>query len=367
MTLVDHRPTPRLIFGADAIDSLGAVARDYGFRRTLLVADQGLVAAGHVDAASRRLEGAGIRVHPFHDFSENPDTSMVEAGCQFAGPLEIDSIVGLGGGSSMDCAKAVNLLLTNGGRVQDYWGWAKAARPMLPMIGVPTTTGTGSEAQSYALISDAETHVKMACGDPKAAFRCAILDPRLAASQPPGVRATTGYDAISHAVETFVTTKRNPVSDCFAREAWCLLEAAFERCLAYPDDLEAVEKMQLGAWFAGCAIENSMLGATHACANPLTTRCGAAHGVAIALLLPHVVRWNSPVVGDRYRELHPNLSGRLGVLAHAAGLPRRLREVNVAEEQLTLLADEASKQWTGRFNPRPFDASAALEIYKCAY
>ena len=364
---LDHHPTPRLIFGEGALSSLGEVAREYGFRRTLLVADSGLVTAGHAGTATRLLGDAGITVHAFHDFSENPDTRMAEAGRQFAASLEIDSLIGLGGGSSMDCAKAINFLLTNGGSMKDYWGWAKATQPMLPMIGIPTTTGTGSEAQSYALISDPETHVKMACGDPRAAFRCAILDPCLAASQPAAVRATAGYDAISHAVEAFVTTKRNPVSDCFAREAWYLLEAAFERCLADPDDVSAVEKMQLGAWFAGCAIENSMLGATHACANPLTARYRVAHGSAIALLLPHVVRWNSQVVGDRYRELHPNLSGRLGVLAHAAGLPHRLRDANVAEEQLTSLADEASKQWTGQFNPRPFDAAAALEIYRCAY
>jgi alcohol dehydrogenase len=121
----------------------------------------------------------GIVVIPFHDFATNPDTSMVERGRSFAVTQGIDSIVALGGGSSMDCAKGINFVLTNGGRMQDYWGYGKATQPLLPMIGVPTTSGTGSEAQSYALISDVETHVKMACGDPKAAFRVAILDPEL--------------------------------------------------------------------------------------------------------------------------------------------------------------------------------------------
>src|SRR5205814_7921129 len=122
------------------------------------------------------------------------------AGRAFAGPLGIDSIIGLGGGSSMDCAKGINFLLTNGGVMPDYWGYGKAKHPMLPMIGIPTTAGTGSEAQCYALISNAQTHVKMACGDPKAAFRVAILDPSLTVSQPTGVTATTGFDAIAHAV-----------------------------------------------------------------------------------------------------------------------------------------------------------------------
>src|SRR5206468_11237362 len=143
-------------------------------------------------------------------FDANPDTNMVEAGRIFAAYARIDSIIGLGGGSSMDCAKGINFVLTSGGKMQDYWGHGKAAQPMLPMIGIPTTAGTGSEAQTYALISDADTHVKMACGDPKVAFRVAILDPALTESAPAAVRAAAGYDAISHAVETYGSTARNP-------------------------------------------------------------------------------------------------------------------------------------------------------------
>ena len=137
----------------------------------------------------------------FHDFGANPDTAMVERGRLLAAEAQVDSIVALGGGSSLDCAKGINFVLTNGGNARDYRGYGKATRPMLPMIGVPTTAGTGSEAQSYALISDAETHEKMACGDPGAAFRIALLDPELTVSQPPPVTAIAGYDAISHAVE----------------------------------------------------------------------------------------------------------------------------------------------------------------------
>jgi alcohol dehydrogenase len=205
----DAHPRTRLIFGDHASDRLGAVAREVGFRRTLLVADHGLVAVGQVERASRSLQEAGIAVVPFHEFESNPDSNMVEAGRAFAAPLEIDSIVAWGGGSSLDCAKGINFLLTNGGRMQDYRGYGKAARPMLPMIAVPTTAGTGSEVQSYALILDAQTHAKMACGDPKVAFRAAILDPLLTVSQPRTVTAASGYDAIAHAVETAVTVRRN--------------------------------------------------------------------------------------------------------------------------------------------------------------
>ena len=378
----DFQPRTRVIFGAGVVARLGELARELNFQRTLLVADEGLVASGHVDEAVGPLQKAGVQVFRFHDFESNPDTRMVEAGTALVSPLQIDSIIGLGGGSSMDCAKGINFLLTNGGRVSDYHGYGKATRPMLPMIAIPTTAGTGSEAQTYALISDAETHVKMACGDPKAAFRVALLDPALTVSQPRSITATSGFDAIAHAVETFVTTKRNPLSEIFSREAWRLLEPNYERVLEQPNDLEARGAMQLGAFYAGLAIENSMLGATHACANPLTARYGTAHGAAIAMLLPSVVRWNESVAADQYRMLlrwssvadKPHalsateaLARRLEELAGAGGLRNKLSATGISQADLHDLATEAAEQWTGTFNPRPFNKEGAIEVYQCAY
>lgn len=367
MSVFEFRSRTQLVAGPGSIERLGAIARELRFRRTLLVGDEGLVAAGHVPHASRVLEEAGIEVFPFHDFGTNPDSAMAERGREFAAPLNVDSLIGLGGGSSMDCAKAINFLLTNGGVMRDYHGYGKAALPLLPMIGVPTTAGTGSEAQSYALISDGQTHVKMACGDPKAAFRVAVLDPLLTLSQPPEVRAAAGYDAISHAVETFVTTRRNLMSECFSREAWRLLARAYPLVMRDPGNVEALGDMQVGAFLAGLAIENSMLGATHACANPLTAHYGTAHGVAIASLLAHVTRWNSQQVGARYRELSPDLPVHLSGLAETAGLPVRVSALGIPECDLPSLAMDAAQQWTGRFNPRPFDEAGALEVYQCAW
>ncbi len=375
----DFQQHTRVVFGAGALARLGALARELNFRRTLLVADRGLVASGHVAEASTALDAAGIGVVPFHEFDVNPDTSMCARGRDFAAPHEVDSIIGLGGGSSLDCAKGINFLLTNGGEMRDYHGYGKASRPMLPMIAIPTTAGTGSEAQTYALISDAETHVKMACGDPRAAFRVALLDPALTVSQPAGVTAAAGFDALAHAVESYVTTRRNAVSDLFAREAWRLLEANYERVLAHPADLEARGAMQLGAYYAGVAIEHSMLGATHACANPLTQHYGTTHGEAVALLLPHVVRWNAPLVAARYAELMrvagyavgeeeagEALAARLEELKAAGALAPETRAAGVPPCDLEMLAADAARQWTGTFNPRPFDASGALELYRRA-
>lgn len=381
MQTFDFQPRTRTVFGAGLIKRLGELAAELGFRRPLLVADRGMLASGHVDEALEPLQAHKIDVVRFHDFSENPDTSIIQAGCEFAKSVEIDSIIGLGGGSSLDCAKGINFLLTQGGRMQDYAGYGKAQKPMLPMIAVPTTAGTGSEAQSYAVISDAETHAKMACGDPKASFRLAILDPRLTLSQPEAITATAGFDAITHAVETQVTTRRNPFSEMFSREAWQLLESNYERVLTSPNDLEARSAMQLGAHFAGVAIESSMLGATHACANPLTAQYGITHGAALAMLLPTVVRWNGPVVRERYAELvllaglycpvtdeaAGILSYRLEELAAAGGLGKNLSAAGIEAEALPRLADEAARQWTGGFNPRPFDQAGALEIYERAF
>jgi alcohol dehydrogenase len=374
MVPFDFHARTRVIFGAGVADSIGGLARDLGFRRTLVVADPGVVEAGYVDAALRSLAASGIQTFPFHDFGQNPDSEMVEAGRGFAAPLRIDSIVGLGGGSSLDCAKGINFLLTNGGTIADYRGYGKALQPLLPMIGVPTTAGTGSEAQSYAVISDAATHMKMACGDPSAAVKIAILDPELTRTAPRGVTAMSGYDAIAHAVETWVTTRRTALSDTFSRRAWDLLSGAFERVLHEPSDLSARAAMLVGSHLAGMAIEQSMLGAAHACSNPLTARFDLAHGLALSILLPHVVRWNASIVDERYGALLDGSSSGAGALASkleafaaAGGLGGTLRDHGVSSDALPDLARLAAEQWTGTFNPRPFDVAGALEIYRAAW
>jgi len=370
----------RVIFGPGSVERTGAAARELKFQRVLLVADAGLVAAGHVATVTRSLEAASLSVVPYHEFGENPDSAMAEAGRAFAAPHGVDSIVALGGGSSLDAAKAINFLLTNGGTMSEYRGYGKARTPLLPMIGIPTTAGTGSEAQSYAVIADARTHVKMACGDPSAAFRLALLDPELTATAPQHVTAMAGIDAIAHTVETAATVKRTPLSEMYSHEAWRLLSGAFERVLLHPADAEARGQMLLGSHLAGTAIELSMLGAAHACANPLTAKYAIAHGLALAILLPTVVRWNASVAQDRYSALlgsprrrardedaAETLARRLEDFASAGGLPPKLRDAGIEANALPELATVAGQQWTGTFNPRPFDAAGALEIYRAAF
>lgn len=379
----DYDPRTRVVFGAGSIDRLGEFARKLNGQRILLVSDQGLREAGHEAHGVESLLEEGLHVVVYDDVVPNPTTLDVERGADFARQHEIDLIVGLGGGSSIDCAKGINFLLTNGGRMEDYWGIGKAGKPMLPLIAVPTTAGTGSEAQSFAVISHPETHIKMACGDRKAAARVAILDPELTVTMPPAVTCATGIDAVSHAVETYVTTRRNPVSQLFSRQAWTLLAGAFPQVVADPGSVPARGAMLLGAHLAGAAIENSMLGATHASANPLTAHYGVTHGVAIGIMLPHVVRFNGEDGAD-VRSLYGHFAADLNLceaddpgapnrladllrdMTRRTGMPTTLEECGVEAGLISTMAHEAAEQWTGKFNPRPVEAGQFEELYRCA-
>jgi alcohol dehydrogenase len=376
--LIDWQPRTRLIFGPGVVQKAGTLAQELGFTHVLLVCDAGMVRAGYADRVQDLLEAATITVTRFTDFSENPDGDQVTAGAAVARQAHVDGIVALGGGSSLDCAKGANFLQADGGVISDFRGYGRVRGTMLPMIGIPTTAGTGSDAQSYAVLSDPRTHVKMACGDPGAAFKIAILDPALTISQPEGVTSASGYDALSHAIEAFVTTARTPLSQTFAREAFRLVRGQLQHVLRQPADVDARGAMLLGSHLAGLAIEHSMLGAAHACANPLTAQFDVAHGIAVSLMLPHVVRWNAEVVGPLYADLvdgpgpgdplaGERLAGELEQVAAACGFPRDLAEVGVIEDALPALAEGAAAQWTGGFNPRPLTREAALELYRTAW
>ncbi len=351
--------------GAGNLDQLGEIAAGLCARRVLLVSDPGIVAAGHPARAIASIKAAGLDVELFSGAAENPTTDHVAAGVEFCRGRQIDFVVGLGGGSAMDCAKGINFLLTNGGRMQDYWGVNLAKKPLLPMIAVPTTSGTGSDAQSFALITDPQTHQKMACGDASALPRVAILDPDLTATQPPAVAAATGIDAVAHAVETSGTLKRTDVSREFSKLAWKQLDASYEVSLLDPRSASAREQMLVGAHLAGAAIENSMLGAAHSLANALTALCGVVHGVAVGLMLPHVVRFNAAAGENPYADLRENadaLADRIDQLLTAGRLPRRLAECGISADLIPKLAAIAATQWTARFNPRPVGEAEFREM-----
>lgn len=363
--------------GAGCARLAGEVARDLDGHRALIVTDVGVRAAGHADRVASALAADGLAVAIFDGASENPTCSDVARGAEFANAFAADVLVAVGGGSAMDTAKGINFIVSNGGRMEDYWGFGKALRPMLPSLAAPTTAGTGSDAQSYALITADEPEPglrhgrKMACGDHKARFRAVLLDPELASTAPRRPAALAMLDAISHAVESFVTTKRNPISALYSREAWRRLVPAYERFSADEADSTVWSDLLLGAHLAGAAIEVSMLGAAHAAANPLTAAYGLPHGLAVSLMLPRVVRLNSHAVGDLYRELSgesaESLAARLVAMRLAAGLPRRLSDCEIERARLPELARLAAREWTGTFNPIPVGERDFLEMYEAAW
>lgn len=362
-------PGGKVIFGWGAIDQIGAEASRLGGKNVLVVTDPGLARTDWVERAVTALRNEVGLVYVFDEVRENPTTKDVDRCVRMGEAAGVDLIVGLGGGSSMDTAKGANFILTNGGRMHDYWGVDKAEKAMLPFIAVPTTSGTGSECQSFALIADEETHAKMACGDKKAAAAVAILDPELTVTMPGAVTAHTGIDAIAHALETAVCNKRNEISSAYSRAAWQLLEQGMERVMDLPDDRDARARMQLGAAFAGIAIENSMLGIAHSCANPLTAHFGVVHGQAVGTMLPHVIQFNSadPDTALAYGELFDgDLVARVRELLSAAKMALSLTDLSVDETMIPQLAEEAAAQWTAQFNPVAVDAEALEKVYRAA-
>lgn len=382
--LFDDQAATRVLFGAGVVTRLGAEARELGGRSVLLVTDPGIVQAGHADRAVAALKAAGLAVTVYDRVRENPTTHDVGQCLAAARTTPVDCMVGLGGGSSLDTAKGCNFLLTNGGRMQDYWGTGKASKPLLPMIAIPTTAGTGSECQSYALIADEHSHQKMACGDPKAAPRVAILDPELTLTQPRFVTACTGIDTVAHAVETAVTTRRNPRSERFSREAFKLAWRSLPTVLAEPGNLQARSDMLLAAAYGGMAIETSMLGAAHSLANPLTAHFGVVHGQAVGMMLPHCMAFNrhEPTAVQGYAQLAAhagiapaNAAAGASVdrliqavrdLLAAAGFPTTLQACGVTPDRVDELAIEAAQQWTAHFNPRPVSAVELTALYRAA-
>ena len=368
------KPSPKLVFGPGTLNELPACVREIGGSAVFLVSDTGIARAGHLATAQRLLESAGIPVAIFDQSKENPTESDAAICCDFARTKNFDCIVALGGGSSMDTAKACSFLLSNGGRMRDYHGYGKAAKPMLPLIAIPTTSGTGSECQSYALVSRDDTHEKMACGDPKARARVAILDPDVAATQPKSVAIQTGLDALAHALESAVCTRRNPISSLYSEGAFRNIAAAIENVIAGRATRQECGQMQLGAALAGLAIENSMLGAAHATANPLTARHNIIHGHAVALMLPHVMRFNA--TNPAVREIYTRYSSILDETGESASpliewvshvvAKSSISGINGAAHDLTALARDAAKQWTGQFNPRPLQHDDYVALYRSA-
>ena len=361
-------PTAQVIARVDALQALIDLEPLAG-ARVLLVSDAGLVAAGHVGRAEALLKAHAAAVSLHLGVSANPSSDDVDA-CVSAAE-SVDAIVALGGGSVMDVAKLAALIVDTGEPLSTHVGVHETARRATRLVLIPTTSGTGSEAQAAAIVSDSETHKKMACLAPGLSADVVLLDPMLTLSCPRVVTAASGLDVIAHAIEVAVTTRRTAKSDALARDAFTRAQAALPRVLEDPSDLEARGEMQRAAYDAGHAIAHSMLGAAHAAGNALTARFGTPHGFAVGEMLPIVVAYNAQdsEVAERYASVAQTaglgrsveaLLDRLEVLI-AQALPSRTR---LAAGDLTALVTEAASQWTGTFNPRPMDEEGFKALFE---
>ena len=377
--------TPTIQFGAGCLSHIGTLAAGTMGRSCLIVTDRGLVATGIVDQALTALRSHRIHCDIFDKVEADPSEATVLSAVEHARSQAYDSIIGLGGGSSLDVAKLVAYLAGTGENIRDIYGVGQANGARLPLILIPTTSGTGSEVTPIAIVTT-PTSEKMGVVSPALLPDIALLDPSLTVGLPAHITAATGIDAMVHAIEAYASASpnNNPISRTLALEALRLIGGSLLRGVHHGSDLEARSRLMVGSMLAGQAFANSPVAAVHALAYPIGGHFKIPHGLSNALVLPHVLRFNSAHAPDDYIEMAPAAfpdltaftnSNRaeafcdaLATLSADCGLPQRLRDVGIGSEDLSMMARDAMKQ--SRLlvnNPRPVTEADALSIYKAAW
>jgi alcohol dehydrogenase len=358
-----------LIFGAGAAGMVGEKAKEFGKDKAVIITDKGVVGAGLLEKVLTPLEQAGVQAHIFDQIEPNPRDYTVVKAFEFGKKKDCELIIGLGGGSPIDAAKAVGALMTNPGPIQEYLRGTVLKNPPPPLIAIPTTSGTGSEVTQFSVVTDTERSFKAGIGSPLLIPKVALVDPLLMESMPPYLAATTGMDALTHAVETFVSVNSQPFSDALALHAIRLIGAFLRPSVANGANLEARSQMAMASTLAGVAFSNAGVGLVHAMAHPLGGRFDVPHGVANAILLPLVMRFNliarlekfgqvAQALGERVEGLSAVDAGEKAVeaisrLSADIGIPGRLSEVKVKEEGIPqLAADTMNMKRAMGANPR---------------
>lgn len=367
------------ILGKNALaDSMASIAA-LGLKKALIVTDGGLSKMGVADQVGKELQKNGIDYEVFDGVNPNPTVSNVNAGLAKLKSAGADCVVSLGGGSSHDCAKAVALVATNGGKIEDYEGVDKSKKPQLPLIAINTTAGTASEMTRFTIITDESRHVKMAIVDKNVTALLSVNDPSLMEGMPASLTAATGMDALTHAVEAYVSTAASPITDACAVKAIELIAKYLPVAVKEPKNGEAREQMAYAQFLAGMAFNNASLGYVHAMAHQLGGFYDLPHGVCNALLLPHVERFNQRAAKTRLDEvgaiLNANNADLAGLevidaitkLANIVGIPKTLKELGVKEEDFGVLADNALKDVCGLTNPVQANKDEIIAIFRAAY
>ena len=359
----------KVVFGQPVAEALPATLAEIDVEHVLLLSDAGLAAIGLVDQIAGVLRTAGWQVAIFAQVQSNPTVRDVDATVSLARETGAQALVALGGGSVIDVGKGAGLLLSNGGRYADYqFGGKPITRPMLPMVAVPTTAGTGSEMTKVTVIEDEETRFKKGVLSPHLFARAAILDPALTLSLPSHLTAATGVDVVGHALEAYVGRRANPITDVLALGALRRAYRHLPRATRQGDDISARQEMMLASAMAGLAFDQSGLGIIHSVAGPVAGYYGLHHGLCIGLLLPQGLAYNLPVLGEK----RPALLQALGMPASISdedlvaevrnwmvdlGLPLTLGELDISDPDLPAMAEAASRMVLLPNNPRPATAS----------
>ncbi len=359
---------PEIVFGAGSIDLAGQYARGYDAARVLVVTDPGVIAAGWTDRVVASLVKAGIDTTIFSDVSANPHDEEVMKGAELYHAADCDTIVAVGGGSPMDCAKGIAIVATNHCHILECEGVDKVHFPMPPLICIPTTAGTSADVSQFAIINNTKERVKIAIISKSTVPDVALVDPQATTSMGAYLTACTGIDALVHAIEAYVSNASSPMTDLHALQAVKLVHGNLLQAISSPQDREARCAMMLASLEAGLAFSNASLGAVHAMAHSLGGMLDLPHGECNALLLEHVVRFNFEAAPDRYCDI----AGAMGIdlagkdpdercntivaairdFRQAAGISRNLAEAGVTKELIPALAAKAMKDACMVTNPR---------------
>jgi alcohol dehydrogenase class IV len=376
---------PRVLYKAGLVAEVGHEIASLGAQRALIVADEGVLRAGLLDRVRAGLAGSVEIAGVFSDVPPNSSVDVVERGAAYAREQGADLIVAVGGGSPIDTAKAMRILLTEGGGLHDYEGYNLLSRPLVPMVAIPTTAGTGSEVTSWAVIRDQQAHLKLSFSSVFLAPDLAILDPEMTRTLPPRLTAATGMDALVHAIESFVGTNANPINDSLALQAIDMISNNMRDATYSGDDMEARGQMLIASCIAGIAFSSGggSLGIVHAIAHSVGGAFEVHHGTANSIILPYGMQFNSLAVPNRFariaRAMGVNSGGRseedviadgidaVRLLAVDCDMPARLRDVGVPEDALPAIAEAALGDAAIFTNPRPATYEDVLEVARSAW
>ncbi|MGF1790883.1 L-threonine dehydrogenase [Photobacterium profundum] len=370
------------LMGAGCLTEAADAVKAHGFKKALIVTDKVLNQIGVVKQVVDLLAERNVEAVVFDGTQPNPTMGNVEAGLALLKANECDFVISLGGGSPHDCAKGIALVASNGGSISDYEGVDVSAKPQLPLVAINTTAGTASEMTRFCIITDEARHIKMAIVDKNTTPLMSVNDPELMLAKPASLTAATGMDALTHAIEAYVSTAATPITDAVAIKAMELIQAHLRTAVNDGQNLEAREQMAYAQFMAGMAFNNASLGYVHAMAHQLGGFYDLPHGVCNAVLLPHVQRYNAKVCPERLRDVAKAMGVNveamtaeqgadaaleaIQVLSKDVGIPAGLKDLGAKNEDISILADNALKDACGFTNPKQATHEEISEIFAAA-